>query len=71
MVLPLTVLRRLDAVLIPKKPEFLERASTVEGMDGYENALRSVAQAINGQRSVTKSSSLPSGSESLLSRRSC
>ncbi len=48
VVLPFTVLRRLDAVLTGGKAEFLERAKTVEGMDGAELALRTFAKAIYG-----------------------
>lgn len=38
VILPLTVLRRLDAVLTPKKAEFLAKAEQVKGMEGAETA---------------------------------
>ena len=48
VVLPLTVLRRLDAVLTPKKAEFLAKAEKVEGMEGAETALESIARTTYG-----------------------
>jgi len=40
VILPLTVLRRLDAVLADGKTEFLEKAASVKDLDGAEKALR-------------------------------
>ena len=48
VVLPFTVLRRLDAVLAPKKAEFLEKAATVADHEGSEVALAAFARATYG-----------------------
>lgn len=48
VVLPFTVLRRLDAVLADGKAEFLAKAKTVEGMEGSEVALQAFAKGIYG-----------------------
>lgn len=46
VVLPFTVLRRLDAVLAPHKAQFLERAKKFEGIDGAETGFRTVARGV-------------------------
>jgi type I restriction enzyme M protein len=48
VVLPFTVLRRLDAVLTDGKDRFLKKAKSVENMDGAELALQSFAREIYG-----------------------
>jgi type I restriction enzyme M protein len=48
VVLPFTVLRRLDAVLADGKAEFLERSKQVKDMEGAELALKSYARDIYG-----------------------
>jgi len=53
VVLPFTVLRRLDSVLNAKKAEFLDKAKKVEGMEGAEKALESIARTTMGTPSTT------------------
>jgi type I restriction enzyme M protein len=48
VVLPFTVLRRLDAVLTPKKAEFLTAIEKFEGMEGKETGYVSTARRIYG-----------------------
>jgi type I restriction enzyme M protein len=50
VVLPFTVLRRLDAVLADGKAEFLERSKKVKDLDGADVALKSYAHDIYGHR---------------------
>ncbi|MCB1246779.1 MAG: SAM-dependent DNA methyltransferase, partial [Acidimicrobiia bacterium] len=55
VVLPFTVLRRLDAVLTPKKVEFLAAIGKFEGMDGAEVGLQSTARKIYGHEFYNRS----------------
>jgi hypothetical protein len=45
---PFTVLRRLDAVLTPKKADFLATAQKVAGMECADTALESIARTTYG-----------------------
>jgi len=53
VVLPFTVLRRLDAVLEAGKADFLRAAGTVAGHDDPHLALRVFSQRVSGRSSTT------------------